>query len=112
MAFFNVWLHGKLVDTVSYSMGKSTIAAAVEDTRRSLIDHDGYDPEIKVTWPKGQRVTEVEHVVQGDYGYGHGFEDESSESTRAEGLARLKEYRENGPGIYRLVRRNVRKENP
>ena len=74
MAFFNVWLRGELVDTISYSMGKSTIAAAVEDVRRSLIDHDGYASEINVTWPKGQRVTEVEHVGQGDDGYGFGEE--------------------------------------
>ncbi len=36
-------------------------------------------------------------VVQVNYGYGHGWEDECVEKTRAEALQRLKEYRENAP---------------
>lgn len=56
---FNVWKNGKLIDTVFYSVGKTQkIADAVEDVRRSLINHDGYSSEIKVTWPKGQRITD------------------------------------------------------
>lgn len=43
-----------------------------------------------------------EWQVQGDYG--QGFECECTETTRAEGLARLREYRANGPGVYRLRR--------
>jgi hypothetical protein len=57
-----------------------------------------------------QRKTRDEFVVQGNYGYGHGFEDECSEDTRKEARQRLREYRENGPGVYRLVRRRVRME--
>ena len=34
-------------------------------------------------------------VVQVNYGYGHGYEDECVEKTRAEALERLKEYRDN-----------------
>jgi hypothetical protein len=34
-------------------------------------------------------------VVQVNYGYGHGYEDECVESTRAEALQRLQEYRDN-----------------
>ena len=34
-------------------------------------------------------------VVQVNYGYGHGWEDECVENNRAEALQRLKEYREN-----------------
>jgi hypothetical protein len=48
-----------------------------------------------------------EFEIQGDYGHGHGFEVECSESTRAEALKRLQEYRENGPGVYRLRRRRI-----
>lgn len=38
--------------------------------------------------------------LQGNYGYG--WETECEESTRGDGLQRLREYRENGPGAYRL----------
>ena len=38
--------------------------------------------------------------LQGNYG--HGWETECEESTAAEGRQRLREYRENGPGSYRL----------
>jgi hypothetical protein len=50
----------------------------------------------------------TEFIVQGNYGYGHGWEDETSEETRKEARQRLKEYRENGPGQYRLIARRVR----
>ena len=41
---YNVYLYGKLIDTV-FQSGVST----VEEVKRSLIDHDGYDPAIRVT---------------------------------------------------------------
>ena len=41
---YNVYLRGKLIDTV-FQSGAST----VEEVKRSLIDHDGYDPAIRVT---------------------------------------------------------------
>ena len=56
------------------------------------------------------RKTKDEYIVQGNYGYGHGFEDECSEETRKEALERLKEYRDNAPGIYRLIVRRVKIE--
>lgn len=50
-------------------------------------------------------------VVQGNYGWGHGFEDLTAEDTYSEGRARLREYRDNEPGIrHRLVHR--REPNP
>ncbi len=45
------------------------------------------------------------HVLQGDYGYGHGWEDLCVETGRKEILARRKEYRENEGGTYRIIRR-------
>ncbi len=48
------------------------------------------------------RKTKTVYRIQGNYGYGHGWETECEEDTRKEALARLKEYRENGPGSYRL----------
>lgn len=41
---YNVYLRGKLIDTV-FQSGMST----VDEVKRSLIDHDGYDPAIRVT---------------------------------------------------------------
>jgi hypothetical protein len=37
--------------------------------------------------------------VEGDYGYGHGFEVVTAEASYGEARARLREYRENEPGI-------------
>jgi len=53
--------------------------------------------------------TKLLHVVQGNYGYGHGWEDLTAEDTRKEALARLREYRENERGVaFRLIRRRER----
>lgn len=43
---FNVYLGSRLIDTVHYSAGSKVTVAQV---RRSLIEHDGYDPRIRVT---------------------------------------------------------------
>lgn len=48
----------------------------------------------------------TEYVVQGNYGYG--YEDECAEETMREARQRLREYRENGPGTYRLITRKVK----
>lgn len=48
-----------------------------------------------------------EYIVQGNYGYGHGWEDECAEETYREGRQRLREYQENGSGSYRLITRRV-----
>lgn len=40
---WNVYLHGNLIDTVWF---QATMDAA--SVRRSLIDHDGFDPDIVV----------------------------------------------------------------
>ena len=62
----------------------------------------------------GARVakTKLIHVVQGNYGYGDGWEDLTAEDTRKEALARLREYRANESGPFRLIRRRERIEQP
>jgi len=45
------------------------------------------------------------YVLQGNYGYGHGFEDLSSSESRRETRETLKEYRENEGGNYRIIQR-------
>jgi hypothetical protein len=51
------------------------------------------------------------HVLQGNYGYGHGWEDLTAEESYSEIRARLKEYRENEGGTYRLIKRRVLEDN-
>ena len=52
--------------------------------------------------------TKIIYVVQGNYGYGHGWEDLTAEDERKEALARLREYRENESAPFRLIRRRER----
>jgi hypothetical protein len=49
------------------------------------------------------RKTRDVFVIQGNYG--HGWEDENEEDNRKDGKRSLREYRENGPGSYRMVHR-------
>ncbi len=48
------------------------------------------------------------HVIQGNYGYG--WEDETAEEKLSEAQKRLREYKENGPGIYKVILRRVLNE--
>lgn len=59
MKAFKVWLGRKHIDTVFYSDG---INIDKEEVKRSLINHDGYDPSIKVTQERKRKqpTTEVE----------------------------------------------------
>ena len=60
---------------------------------------------------KSKRVpkTKILYVVQGNYGYGHGWEDVTAEETSKEAKVRLREYRENERGVpFRMIRRRER----
>lgn len=62
---------------------------------------------------KRQNKWSIEHIVQGHYGTGYGWEDETAEDTRKEARERLREYRENMPQYaHRLIRRRVLNETP
>lgn len=106
MYAFNIWCDNKLIDTV-YCELSGTIKESMESVRSSLIHHDGYSSEIKVTWPKGQRVTVDEYDVEGDYGYG--WEIVTCESTYSEARKRLREYERELPGYYQISHKRVRK---
>lgn len=55
------------------------------------------------------RKTKDEYVVVGNYGYGDGWEDLTSEDNRTDAKQRLKEYRENEPQYdHRLIKRRVK----
>lgn len=57
------------------------------------------------------RKTRDEYHLLANYGFGHGWEHETTELTAKEGRARLKEYRENAPQFrYKLQRKRVRKD--
>ena len=45
------------------------------------------------------------HVLQGNYGYGHGWEDLTASESYTEVRNDLKAYRENEGGCYRLIQR-------
>jgi hypothetical protein len=47
------------------------------------------------------------HILQGNYGYGHGWEDLCTSESYREVRQNLKEYRENEGGNYRLIERRV-----
>lgn len=50
------------------------------------------------------------YVIQGNYGYGHGWEDVTADDTRKDGLASLACYRQNEAGVpFRMVRRYEKK---
>ena len=63
---------------------------------------------VKSRDPVSTRKTRDEYVLQGNYGYGHGWEDLTAENTLTEIRQRLKEYRENEGGTYRTIKRRVR----
>jgi hypothetical protein len=103
MATFNVSLNRKNIDTVFYSIS-GTRAEQEEYVRKSLIDHDGYDANIKVRLVS--RLTADEWELQGNYG--HGWECLTTEESRAAARAQKKCYEENEGGNYRIVKRRVR----
>lgn len=49
---FDVYLHGVCIDTVFYSPGENVDA---DEVKASLIDHDGYNPDIEVRKRKPRR---------------------------------------------------------
>lgn len=87
----------------------------VTDTRVAWCDFiDSLARNGEIPESLGDRATlrpmraEFEYEIQGKHGELYGFECETTESTRAEALQRLREYRENAPsGIYRIRRRRI-----
>ena len=95
---------GSYKTTVSSSgkWGTETIAQKALWDYNSARAHDGLPPVSRM--PAGTRYTaQVTFDLEGDYG--HGWEVLCSEETRKEARQRLKEYRENEGGKYRIVRR-------
>jgi hypothetical protein len=54
----------------------------------------------RLEWIRGrQRKTRDVYDIQGDYGYGHGWETLCAEETYREARAQVRCYRENEPGV-------------
>ena len=57
------------------------------------------------------RKTEDEYQIHGNYGYGHGFEEVTCETSWKDAKEQLKCYRENEPGIpFKIVKKRVKIE--
>jgi hypothetical protein len=96
---FNVWKGRKLIDTVFYAASSTETK---DDVYRSLVNHDGYDPDIRVT-----RRYDYEWEVQGQFG--QGWEMVTTEETAKAGREQLRTYRENDTQHpYRLRRVRVK----
>lgn len=67
--------------------------------------------DILMNNPRRPAKTKLIYVVQGNYGYGHGWEDENEEDNWTDAKRSIKEYRDNGSGSYRLIKRRVPIEN-
>lgn len=51
---YDVYLRGKLIDTVFAQYGESSKVDREEEMKRSLVNHDGYNPIINVYERKGE----------------------------------------------------------
>ena len=49
LKWFKVYLNNKLIDEIPYSQWSKVTCA---DVRKSLVEHDGYDPNIVVKYRK------------------------------------------------------------
>jgi hypothetical protein len=56
-----------------------------------------------------KRKTIDEYEIQGNYGYGYGFECVTTEETRQAAKEQIRCYRENEPGIsFRIVKKRIK----
>ena len=104
MQAFNIKRGRKIIDTVFYN---DLPKESAQDIEKALRARGEMPEDCYVT--KVRRVLKDEFVMQANYGYGHGWEDECSEDSRKEINQRLKEYRENAgsAGTYRVIVRRV-----
>ena len=91
------------------SSDKPALRQAWNDTIDSMCKSDQL-PDRARDWTHPKRFYKDEFEIQGDYGYGHGYECVTTEETHKEAKERLKEYRENEPRIpFKIVRKRVKK---
>jgi len=104
MASFKVYNGRKLLDTVTYE-GSFT----ADEVRKSLVERGEYPADIRVTKARGPATTEVQHIVQVDYGHGQRWEDVTGSTDYKEAKRDLQAYRTNVPEYpSRLIKRRVK----
>ena len=110
MAKYNVYVpvtmdqgEGNFICTDDYT----TVAKDALQDYNSNREHDGQPPLNRM--PNGTIYTRLyEYVIQGNYGYGHRYEDLTAEDTRTDAMLRLHEYRDNEPGVpFKVVSRGL-----
>jgi hypothetical protein len=60
MQAYNVYLNGKEIDTVFYNDGSTT----VEEVKKSLVNHDGYDSDIVVKKERKRKARKLPAAVK------------------------------------------------
>lgn len=104
MAVFNVYQGRKLLDRLTYE-GNFT----ADEVRKGIVDRGEYPADIRVTKARGPATTEVQHIVQVNYGHGHGWEDVTGSTDYKEAARDLQSYRKNAPEYpARLIKRRVK----
>lgn len=97
------------IDKVMDRAGELTARHRGEQYRKySATGGERRDLTARTTSPRRSSVRKTRdiYVVQGNYGYGHGWEDLTASSTRIEGKGYLKDYRDNESGTpFRLIKR-------
>jgi len=104
--FWNVYLNGKKIDAVSFADDCDK-----DYVLRSLVNHDGYDSCVTVRRAYAlpyKRKTREEWEIQANYGYGHGWECVNTETTLENARRSLKEYRDNEPYPFKIVKKRVK----
>jgi hypothetical protein len=63
---WDVYLHGKVIDTIFFRRDHQRVTDQSDDIRRSLINHDGYDPGIAVRKARSTRTARITTPVKAD----------------------------------------------
>jgi hypothetical protein len=85
------------------------IAEALGRTTKSARSHHSTIAAAPSAKPKRVPKTKMLWVVQGNYGYGHGWEDVTAAENWKEAKGYLRDYRENERGVpFRVIRRRER----
>jgi hypothetical protein len=99
--------------TMKTPLRKKSAAQLDREIAEALVDKNGKARSVHATIaaaapakPKRVPKTRLIWVVQGNYGYGHGWEDVTAAETWKEAKGYLRDYRENERGVpFRVIRR-------
>lgn len=72
MQIFDVWLGSKKIDTVHYNDSPKVLK---DEVYRSLVNHDGYNPEIRISKRRSKKFPLVQCADCGEVGKNTGHMD-------------------------------------